>query len=47
VLEHFHRHDPVETTLVERQVVHVAGDDLDVAQVPAGGTRFDELFLRT
>ncbi len=33
VLEHFHRHDAVEARVVERQVVHVAGDDLDVLAV--------------
>src|SRR4029453_6787559 len=45
--EHFHRYDAIELAVIERQVVYVTGDDLDVLQAPFRRTGFDELFLST
>ena len=45
VLEHLDRDDAIEAPL-RREIVHVAGDYLDVAQTALFGPRFDVLPLR-
>ena len=45
VLEHFHRHHPVEAA-ISVKIVHVGGDDLDVAKAAFPAARLDEFPLR-